>query len=370
MDELHEPDYSPLIRSSVYTLQEQLCAQVKSMIIQGVFPPDSRLPSFRYLAQQFGVSRQTVKLAFDELAEAGLIITKPNRGAFVRSSDRKARTGLIGVVVHIASGPDAVGDTQLIYEQLLQQLDLQAHEKDMLILISYIDSNLAEDRLRLKELASRVDGILAIGLYESRMVRMLENLRVPVVSIMSNIELDSFDDIGNDNVKTYQSATRSLLESGCRNIAYLDGPGIYHQAGRRYAGCEKAVETFSEHQCRLWYLRADGWHSKDAKKSWKNFFLTHPSVDGVLAVNDIMAAGVLQAADEMELDVPSGLSVIGAKNTVLTSVTQPRLSSIECFFDEIALLAVARLLARIDEASSRPLHIEVTGELVARSSTR
>lgn len=370
MSDPKEPVYRPLSRSSIHTLQEQICTQVMSLINQGVYPPDSRLPSVRYLAQKFAVSRQTVKLAFEQLVEAGLIETRPNRGSFVKRIDRRPRTGLIGVVVHIASGPDAVGDTQLIYEQLLQQLDLQAHEKGMLILISYIDSSLKEDRLRLKELSARVDGILAVGLYEPRMERMLEGLTVPVVSIMSNIELDSFDDIGNDNVKTYQLATRGLLESGCRNIVYLDGPGIYHQAGRRYAGCEKAVETCSGQRCRLWYLRAEGWHSQDAKKSWKSFFTTHPSVDGLLAVNDIMAAGVLQAADEMGVKVPGELCVIGAKNTVLASVTGPRLSSIECFFDEIALLAVARLLARMEDDSSRPLHIEVTGELVTRSTTR
>jgi GntR family transcriptional regulator len=51
--------------------------------VLGHFEPGSRLPGERLLAQQFGVSRATVRQALTALAEGGLLQPSANRGWFV-----------------------------------------------------------------------------------------------------------------------------------------------------------------------------------------------------------------------------------------------------------------------------------------------
>jgi GntR family transcriptional regulator len=75
-----------LSRDSSVPLYVQIKEYIRQNILSGVYPPDSRIPSERQLAEQFGVSRLTVKNALDELAQEGLLHTRVGKGTFVSAS--------------------------------------------------------------------------------------------------------------------------------------------------------------------------------------------------------------------------------------------------------------------------------------------
>lgn len=52
-------------------------------IQNGVFPVNTRIPSERRLAEQFGVNRLTVSKALDELAQEGLVYAQVGKGTYV-----------------------------------------------------------------------------------------------------------------------------------------------------------------------------------------------------------------------------------------------------------------------------------------------
>ncbi|MED1438218.1 PLP-dependent aminotransferase family protein [Aeribacillus composti] len=60
-------------RTSEIPLYKQIANYLESRILNGEFPPGSRLPSERYLANQWKVNRSTVNNAFEELRSAGLV---------------------------------------------------------------------------------------------------------------------------------------------------------------------------------------------------------------------------------------------------------------------------------------------------------
>ena len=74
---------------------QQLEAQVSDAIATGALGPGDRLPPERALAVRLGVSRMTVRQAFDALARSGLVERGVGRGTFVASPridlDRTAR---------------------------------------------------------------------------------------------------------------------------------------------------------------------------------------------------------------------------------------------------------------------------------------
>lgn len=72
----------------------QLQGQIEFGMVNGDFPPGSRLQSVRDLAAELGVSPVTVGEAYRTLAERGLIETVQGRGTFVRSTAREARENL------------------------------------------------------------------------------------------------------------------------------------------------------------------------------------------------------------------------------------------------------------------------------------
>ena len=87
--------YLPLDPSAAVPLYRQLYAGLREAILHGRLAPGSGLPSSRALAEEWGVSRNTVLFAFDQLAAEGYIEGAPRSGTRVASvptrSDRLER---------------------------------------------------------------------------------------------------------------------------------------------------------------------------------------------------------------------------------------------------------------------------------------
>ncbi len=64
----------------IYT---QLIEQIQLKICSGVYPPGSRLPSVRDLAQEASVNPNTMQRALAKLEEDGLLYTNRTSGRFV-----------------------------------------------------------------------------------------------------------------------------------------------------------------------------------------------------------------------------------------------------------------------------------------------
>ena len=75
-------------------LPVQLADQVRQRISDGDWEPGHRLPSEQQLADEYGVSRATVRSALRRLAESGLLRVRQGAGTFVTSHRDGIRTGL------------------------------------------------------------------------------------------------------------------------------------------------------------------------------------------------------------------------------------------------------------------------------------
>jgi len=67
----------------------QIADQLRTMITSGQLQPGDRLPSIPVMSVSYGVARQTVQRAVDQLRVEGLVLTKPGSGTFVRGSRRQ-----------------------------------------------------------------------------------------------------------------------------------------------------------------------------------------------------------------------------------------------------------------------------------------
>ncbi|MGD8357619.1 MAG: GntR family transcriptional regulator, partial [Lysobacterales bacterium] len=78
------------------SLQDQIRQSLVDGIVSGAFPPGTRLPSSRRLADQLGVARNTVVLAYEQLIEEGLLESRERSGIFVSHGLLEGRVGLYG----------------------------------------------------------------------------------------------------------------------------------------------------------------------------------------------------------------------------------------------------------------------------------
>ena len=70
------------------TLQREVYDSLRRAIVSGDLPPGSNLPSTRSLSKRWGVSRNTVLTAYEELAMEGLVLGRVGSGTRVRGRPR------------------------------------------------------------------------------------------------------------------------------------------------------------------------------------------------------------------------------------------------------------------------------------------
>lgn len=81
-------------------LQGQIRQKLVEAILKDTFPPNRRLPSSRKLAQQLGVARNTVVLAYQQLIDEGYLVARQRSGLYVNPKILERRVGFEGKPAH------------------------------------------------------------------------------------------------------------------------------------------------------------------------------------------------------------------------------------------------------------------------------
>ena len=69
--------------SSGKPIYEQICEQIKTMILKSELKEGDALPSMRLLAKELRISVITTKRAYEELEREGFVVSMPAKGCFV-----------------------------------------------------------------------------------------------------------------------------------------------------------------------------------------------------------------------------------------------------------------------------------------------
>ncbi len=72
-------------------IYSQIIERIQIRIVQGHYPPGSRLPSVRELALEAGVNPNTVQRAYADLEQNGFLRTERTNGKFVTEDEEMLR---------------------------------------------------------------------------------------------------------------------------------------------------------------------------------------------------------------------------------------------------------------------------------------
>ena len=107
----------PLSRQPVY---EQLIEQMEKLVLTGLLPADTQLPSVRSLSMELSINPNTIQKAYSDLDARGIIYSVPGIGCFV------AKNATEVLKTHMRRKLDAV-------RQLAEDLALAGIPKEDLI---------------------------------------------------------------------------------------------------------------------------------------------------------------------------------------------------------------------------------------------
>lgn len=75
--------------TSMEPIYEQIIAQIKAEVIEGRMTAGDALPSVRTLSRELKICALTVKKAYDNLEEEGLIVTVHGKGSFIAAANQE-----------------------------------------------------------------------------------------------------------------------------------------------------------------------------------------------------------------------------------------------------------------------------------------
>lgn len=150
--------------------------------------------------------------------------------------------------------------------------------------------------------------------------------------------------IKGDDVRGGYLAANHLLETGCRQLAFINGPLSCNIYQDRLTGYKQALENHG-----LPYESAYVFsHPLTSNLTWEDcrhlFSGELPPPDGIFAGNDTSAITVLQYAKEQRIEVPSQLKIIGYSNDPRASIVTPAISSIDQKIPDLAQAVVQTFL--------------------------
>lgn len=219
---------------------------------------------------------------------------------------------------------------------------------------------------------SKLDGVIILPPVSENndLAGALASAHAPYVRLAS-IALDTADRVVISNERSAVAAMAEYLVSlGHRRIGYITGPEGRKSTRERFEGFCDALQR---HGCaphgemivRGAYTFESGIEGARALLS----LATRPTA--IFASNDEMAAGVIQTAKEMGVNVPEDLSVAGFDDSMLATRIRPTLTTIRRPVLEMARLATSKLIASIDgrEDEAR-VGVFLDPLLVIRDSTR
>ena len=281
---------------------------------------------------------------------------------FVARSMVTKRTNLIGLVV-----PSV--DNQFMSE-LAYHAEVSARSHGYNIMLCDSGPDLRQEKTVVKLLLGRqVDGILIVP-QSSRSYESLKPYldQTPTVFLSENLRDQPQSYVAVDNSRGTYLGTQYLYELGHRDILYFG----QRQSTTHQLRAEGYLKACQELGLAPRYFNSEYTRSsiQGGYQLAKELFQEPLDYTAIFASTDSNALGVLTAADELGIDIPGRLSLIGFDNISATALSRIDLTTIDQPKKAMAVQAVDMLRDKIEHGTQGYVHQILLPTLIRRGTCK
>jgi len=298
--------------------------------------------------------------AVKELAK--LLGYKPN---LIALNLKNSRTNTIGLLVpeieHHFFSTIINGIEEVAYQNNYNVLIVQSNE-------SYLREVLNTQTL----LGNRVDGMLASFSKEtkdfSHFQQLIDN-EIPLVFYDRAVDDLHADIVVVDDYSGAYSAVKHLISKGCNRIAFYSAPQHLLLGKDRLNGYIDALKDNNIKYNKDLVYSCDTFES--AIKISQSILKKIDRPDGIFAVNDLTAVGIMKIALKLGIKVPEELKIVGFENSKSATICDPELTSVDQFGYNLGKKAMTILLDRIksNNPDYKPVKHVIKTKLIIRGSS-
>ena len=217
---------------------------------------------------------------------------------------------------------------------------------------------------------SRVDGLIVTPPLSDKksLIAMIRKTGTPVVGISPGNAANGLIAVTTNDREICAEMTEYLASLGHERIAFIKGNPDHEAIKDRYLGYQDGLGNaglgFSK------TLVAEGDNSpRTGEECARKLLHSKNPPTAIFAANDDMAAGVLRAAHQIGIEVPSDLSVVGFDDIPLAQQIYPALTTIRQPIRKMAEVATEILMEQIRSQPAPSTSPVVDAELRIRESS-
>lgn len=336
---------------------QQLREFLASSITSGQFADGAMLPPEVKLAERLGLSRGTVRKAFEWLVEEGLCTRRRGLGTFVSA-------GYSNSAAEDASMAAILVQQDVAHSHLLHPF----FEEVIRGFVERLNGRAALHICRkdfIAEQAAQAGRFLLLGQHPESFLEIVARLKKPTVSVQYSYRNFPVHCVTSDNHLAGYLAGSHLLELGCREIYVIVNEISSPDFMDRASGVQSALrEAGIPLAGRV--IDIDSYRAEDAERTILKLLMEKP-VDGLIGCRDLAALDALTVLKSME-GGNHVVRVVGVDDSYANAFVVPPLTSVRQPTFQLGKRA-AQLLVEEDLQESTVERIAPTLSIRASSRT-
>jgi DNA-binding LacI/PurR family transcriptional regulator len=288
---------------------------LRDAIVRGEFA-GNRLPAASELAEQLGVSRETVRLAQDSLQREGLLVKYRRKGTLLQPPAltlKKAavRSSLLGYLQagYPSRSREDEGVTRAMSGLMLQGATREAGRAGCRLVVHHAPHTEMDLALTQMTKEAPLRGVIFASFGEAKMVRRTLGLGLPVVLLDHDLHLPSISTVREDSQGGAALAVAHLIRLGHRRIAYA-----HWRLGDlnpwRILGYRKALSEARLPRRRAWELSAE--ITEPGAETLVEKLRSLPlAPTALVCFNNTLARLAMESLRRRGIRVPEDVSVMG-----------------------------------------------------------
>lgn len=319
------------------------------------------------IAEHVGVSEATVSRVLNDkpgVAEATreAVLTAVDVLGYHRPAKlRRQMVGLIGIIVPELTNP--------VFPLFAQTIEARlAAEGYTGVICTQAPGGIQEDDFVAMLLERSVAGIIFVNgrhadsQADLERYRRLRDRRLPFVFVGGYREELPVPSISTDEDAAVRLAVNHLTQLGHEAIGLATGQSRYLPSLAKVDAFRRYVDTYGDSRIAQTWFTAEG-----GELAARQLF--EHGVTGVVCGSDIIAIGVMRAAQQLGLEVPRDVSVIGFDGTDISRYTSPGLTTVRQDVSGMSAAAVRALVESVGGPLPSGGNVLFAPELIVRGST-
>lgn len=214
-------------------------------------------------------------------------------------------------------------------------------------------------------------GIIAVGPLKKQLLEKISGQTPYVISVGGNPELP-IDYVTVDFFNAAENAVQYLINLGHKKIACISGSSFDLEASekedQRYLGYESKIQA-NKLSLKPDWIQDGHFTIEGGYTAMKEILKAKERPTAVFVASDQMAHGAYRAIQEEGMGIPEELSIVSFDDIEISKYTNPPLSTIRVYKEDMGRIAVKMLLQRLDGGIRLPLKTYLPTELIVRESS-